>query len=37
MESVPGERAMKLPLIAASILTYTVLVVAWLCYTELIP
>jgi len=28
---------MKLPMIAASILAYTILVVAWLCYTELIP
>jgi hypothetical protein len=31
-----GERIMKLPLIAASIVAYIVLAVAWICYTELL-
>jgi hypothetical protein len=31
------ERIMKLPLITASILAYTALTAAWLCFTQLIP
>jgi hypothetical protein len=31
-----GERIMKLPLIAASIVAYIVLAVAWICYSELL-
>ncbi|GEM_PF-3494385 len=29
------ESVMKLPLIAASVFAYTVLTLAWICYTEL--
>jgi hypothetical protein len=29
------ESEMKLPLIAASVVAYTLLVMAWLCYAEL--
>jgi hypothetical protein len=30
-----GSFIMKLPLIAASVLAYTVLAMAWICYAEL--
>jgi len=31
-----GERIMKLPLIAASVVAYIILAVAWICYSELL-
>ena len=34
---VPLERYMKLPIIAAMVLTYTLLAAAWLCYSEMSP
>ena len=29
------ERPMKLPLIAASVFAYTIVAMAWICYTQL--
>jgi hypothetical protein len=31
------ESKMKLPLIAASVVAYTILAMAWICYAELTP
>lgn len=30
-----GESVMKLPLITATVIAYTVLIMAWICYSEL--